>query len=92
MTCGAFGEDPDMVRAMAPVEHVHDGIPPILLMHGDQDGIVGAEQSRRLHAALLGAGVDSTLEITPGADHCFVGTPIQPHLDRAVDFLARHLL
>ncbi|QFG68633.1 alpha/beta hydrolase [Ornithinimicrobium pratense] len=87
-----FGDNPAMVRAMAPIEHVHDGIPPVLLMHGDRDGIVDAEHSRRLHAALRDAGVDSTMEITPGADHCFLGTPIQPHLDRAVDFLAGHLL
>ena len=87
-----FGDDPDMVRAMAPIEQVHDGIPPSLLMHGDRDGLVDAEHSRRLHAALRDAGVDSTLEITPGADHCFIGTPIQPHLDRAVQFLAGHLL
>lgn len=87
-----FSEDPAMVRAMAPVEQVHDGIPPVLLMHGDRDGIVDAEHSQRLHAALRAAGVDSTLEITPGADHCFLGTPIQPHLDRAVGFLAGHLL
>lgn len=87
-----FGDDPDMVRAMAPIEQVHDGIPPSLLMHGDRDGLVDAEHSRRLHAALRAAGVDSTLEITPGADHCFIGTPIQPHLDRAVQFLAGHLL
>ncbi|WP_181010002.1 alpha/beta hydrolase [Ornithinimicrobium sufpigmenti] len=87
-----FGDDPDLMRAMAPIEHVHHGIPPVLLMHGDQDGIVDAEHSRLLHAALRDTGVDSTLEITPGADHCFLGTPIQPHLDRAVTFLAGHLL
>ena len=89
---GAFGHDPEVLRAMAPVEHVHPGIPPVLLMHGDQDSVVGHDHSERLHAALLAAGVDSTLEITPGAEHCFLGTPIQPHLDRAVAFLGEHLL
>lgn len=87
-----FGDDPTMVRAMAPIEHVHDRIPPVLLKHGDQDGMVDVGHSRRLHAALRDAGVDSTLEVTPGADHCFIGTAIQPHLDRAVAFLAQHLL
>lgn len=88
----SVAHDPQLLRAMAPIEQVHGGIPPVLLMHGDQDTVVGVDHSERLHAALLGAGVDSTLEITPGADHCFIGTPIGPHLDRAVDFLAEHLL
>lgn len=87
-----FGDDPALERDLSPVEQVHDDIPPVLLMHGDQDELVGVDHSERLNAALQAAGVDSTLEITPGADHCFVGIPIQPHLDRAVDFLARHLL
>lgn len=88
----AFDHDPEVLRAMAPLEHVHPGVPPTLLMHGEQDGIVGAEHSVWLHQALLAAGADSTLELIPGADHCFIGTPIEPHLDRAVDFLGHHLL
>lgn len=87
----AFGHDPAVLRAMAPAEHVHGAIPPTLLMHGDSDGVVGVGHSERLHAALLEAGVDSTLAITPGADHCFIGPPIGPHLDRAVAHLQAHL-
>lgn len=86
-----FGDEPDLARTLAPIEQVHPGIPPVLLMHGDADGVVPAQHSELLHAALLEAGVDSTLEITPGADHCFIGAPIQPHLDRAVAFLGEHL-
>lgn len=87
-----FGPDLAMLPAMAPMSQVHERIPPVLLMHGDRDGVVDAAHSERLHAALLAAGVDSTVQITPGADHCFLGAPVQPHLDRAVDFLAAHLL
>ncbi|MGO0578071.1 alpha/beta hydrolase family protein [Ornithinimicrobium panacihumi] len=71
--------------------HVHQGAPATLLMHGDQDSVVGHEASERLHAALLAVGADSTLELTPGAEHCFIGTPIEPHLDRAVAFFRSHL-
>lgn len=88
----AFGGDPEMLRSMAPAEHVHDSIPPVLLAHGDRDGVVDAGHSRRLHDQLRAVGVDSTLEVTPGADHCFLGTPIEPHLDRAVEFLRDHLV
>lgn len=89
---GAFDGDRELVRQMAPIEQVHGDIPPVLLMHGDADSVVGVDHSQRLHQALCAAGVDATLEVTPGADHCFLGTPIEPHLDRAVSFLRQHLL
>lgn len=87
----AFGQDPELLRQLAPIEHVHRDAPATLLMHGDQDSVVGHGASERLYQALLAVGADSTLEITPGAEHCFIGTPIEPHLDRAVDFLGSHL-
>lgn len=68
------------------------GIPPVLLMHGRADGLVPVKESEALHTALRDAGVDSTLEITKGADHCFIGAPIEPHLDRATEFLRDHLI
>jgi acetyl esterase/lipase len=86
-----FGGDAWLEAALSPVEQVHPGVPPVLLAHGRDDGLVPVGESERLHAALLHAGVDSTLEITDGADHCFNGTPVQPRLDRAVRFLAGHL-
>jgi acetyl esterase/lipase len=87
----AFGGEPSLGTALSPASHVHPGIPPVLLMHGRDDGLVPVGESERLHAALREAGVDSTLEVTDRADHCFVGAPVEPHLDRAVEFLARHL-
>lgn len=88
----ALGADPSLADALSPITQVHTGIPPTLLMHGRDDGLVPVSESEQLHAALREAGVDSTLEITDGADHCFIGTPIEPHLDRAVGFLRGHLL
>ncbi len=86
-----FGGDASLRTALAPLTQVHDRVPPVLLLHGGADGVVPATESERLHAALGAAGVDSTLEVTEGADHCFVGTPVEPRLDRAVAFLAQHL-
>ncbi|QDO88721.1 alpha/beta hydrolase [Ornithinimicrobium ciconiae] len=88
---GGLGGDLAVVRDLSPVTQVHPGIPPVLLMHGRDDGMVPATESELLHQALREAGVDSTLEIIDGADHCFIGTPIEPHLDRAVAFLGQHL-
>lgn len=87
----AFGGESSLAAALSPASQVHPGVPPVLLMHGRDDGLVPVGESERLHAALLDVGVDSTLEITDGADHCFVGQPVEPHLDRAVDFLRAHL-
>jgi acetyl esterase/lipase len=63
--------DEDLARAAAasPRSHVHAQAPPVLLMHGDRDGLVPEAQSRALHAALLEAGSDARLLILAGANH-----------------------
>ncbi|MCB1015986.1 MAG: alpha/beta hydrolase [Acidimicrobiales bacterium] len=44
---------------------------PVLLVHGEDDGLVAAEQSERFGAALEAAGVDVTTSILPGEPHAF---------------------
>lgn len=66
LLCGGQG------RAASPLSHVHRGAPPFLLLHGDADRVVPAEQARLLDAALRASGVPSSLVITPGGGH---GTP-----------------
>ena len=62
--------------------HVHPAAPPFLIVHGDRDRRVGPEQSRRLHRAVVAAGVSAELLLLPGADH---GGPAfdQPQLHEA---------
>ncbi|GAB3360297.1 hypothetical protein GCM10027300_32260 [Modestobacter lapidis] len=60
---------PDEARAASPVSHVHPGAPPFLLMHGDRDGLIPAEHSRRLFHALRTHGVDTALWLLHGANH-----------------------
>jgi acetyl esterase/lipase len=43
--------------------------PPFRLLHGDVDTAVFLTHSQQLHAALQGAGADSSLLIVAGADH-----------------------
>ena len=40
-----------------------------LLIHGDRDGLVSAQQSRAMHEALVAGGVDSSLVLLGGANH-----------------------
>lgn len=83
----------ELAVAASPITHVHEGAPPCLLVHGDADGEVPVSQSLRLHELMLDAGVDSTLRIVPGADHCFVGYPDVPGLlKESVDYLGSRLL
>lgn len=77
--------------AASPMLYVSPGDAPAFIAHGSADRTVSPARSERLHAALRKAGVESTLEIVPGAGHDFrqVHTP---HIDSLVrGFLARHL-
>jgi acetyl esterase/lipase len=60
---------PEAARAASPIAHVRADAPPLLLVHGDADGLVAIEHSRRLHAATLAAGGRSSLLIVAGANH-----------------------
>jgi acetyl esterase/lipase len=86
---GPIGERLDLARAASPVTHVRPGAPPFLLQHGDADTWVPVGQSIALAAALRAAGVPVELEIVPGADHFFGGSPdVEGIFGRAVDFLS----
>jgi acetyl esterase/lipase len=64
---------PELARAASPISHVHAGAPPALLMHGDSDAMVPADQSIRFARALTEAGGTATLELVPGASHFWDG-------------------
>jgi acetyl esterase/lipase len=81
---GPVTDRPEAARAASPVRQVHAGAPPFLLLHGEADRSVPCDQSRRLHRALVGAGVDVALHTYPGADHLWLGSP-----DVAADALRR---
>ena len=66
---GAVTDDLALARRASPVHQVSDARGPILLIHGEADGLINAEQSRALHRALLDAGGDSELLLLAGANH-----------------------
>jgi dipeptidyl aminopeptidase/acylaminoacyl peptidase len=66
------------------------GLPsiPIILIHGDPDGSVPVEESRRLAAALTGAGRPTAVIVEPGAGH--VGILTTPRtIDALLELLRR---
>ncbi len=65
----AVGDDPELARHASPVAHAAAARGPILLIHGDGDGLINVAQSLALHDALRGAGGDSQLLVLPGANH-----------------------
>ncbi len=79
----AVGPESPLTRFLGftPAEHREDaeranlcryakaGSPPFLIAHGDADTVVGFGQSRRLHDALINAGVRADLIVMSGADH-----------------------
>jgi acetyl esterase/lipase len=79
---------PDDAERASLCRYVTPASVPFLIAHGDDDHRVGIAQSRRLHAALLGAGVRAELVVIPGADHGTAEFDQQPLHERTLDFLA----
>ncbi len=82
-------EVPDLARAASPVTHAHAAAPPVLLLHGDADDLVPAEQSVRMAEALRAAGAPVELELVPGARHLWRDADTESIMDRSVTFLRR---
>ncbi len=87
---GPIGEHLDLAEAASPVAQVRADPPPFLLQHGAADTWVPCDQSVRLARALEAAGGSVELEIVPGADHFFDGSPdVEAIFERALSFLVR---
>ena len=62
-------EVPKLAADASGIDHVTSDDPPFLIMHGDKDPGVPIEQSQKLHARLVNAGVNSRLHVVIGAGH-----------------------
>jgi acetyl esterase/lipase len=90
MLGASAAQDPEKARLASPVTHVRGDAPPFLLLHGDADVLVPAQQSRRLRDALQAVGASATLELVAGYNHMFTGMPddeLEALLDRTTTFL-----
>ncbi|PPF38020.1 alpha/beta hydrolase [Rathayibacter sp. AY1A3] len=74
-------------QVASPLSHVRADAPPFLLVHGDSDWIVPAQQSEALASALIARGVSTELVLLPGVNHVFMnGNPV-PEVERGLRFL-----
>lgn len=63
--------DPEAWSRASPLEQVHAGAPPFLLLHGTHDSLVPIGMARDFAAALREAGAEVALAEFPGAQHAF---------------------
>jgi len=85
LTEGLFGvpyeENPGLWKSGSPLFYVKAGDPPMLLVHGDSDGLVPLAQSTVFDEALTRAGVPHQFLVVKNGDHGFKpkpGTTIDP--------------
>ena len=68
-------EVPDLLRMANPITYIDANDPPMLLIHGENDGIVIVQQSEYLFEALQQAGVESEFVRVKNADHGYPPNP-----------------
>ena len=91
---GPLRKNVDKVIQANPLTYISKNAPPFLIVHGDSDVVVPADQSQILYKALLKVQVESALHIVPGAGHGFAGASRKQldDIDRmVVDFFNRYL-
>ena len=67
-TKAAFGPS-DADEATQPLNHIRADAPPMLLIHGEKDALVGVHNSQKLAAAISEAGGTATLKTYPEMTH-----------------------
>lgn len=87
---GAGPEDPQWIEA-SPIFRITSDAPPFLIFHGEEDDVVYPEQSKRLHEALLEAGVPSEMETLPGEGHSFTLDGFNHILRRSLAFFQERM-
>lgn len=88
---GIVRDRPEIARQAGALHHASKGDAPFLILHGDDDRTVPLDQSERLHARLVEAGVPSTLRIVEGAGHGGAGFDTPEVKATVREFLDRHL-
>lgn len=67
----SVADAPDLYRLGSPLDQVHPGAPPFLVVHGEFDSIVLPEESKQFTRALNEAGVEASFFEVLGAQHGF---------------------
>lgn len=72
---GAPTRMPARYHAASPIDNVHCGSPPTLLIYGNRDHVVDIRSARRLRDALRSCGIDVKLLELPWTEHGFEDVP-----------------
>lgn len=92
-TAAYLGCDPRACEQVAadasPMSHVDGSAPPFLLLHGLDDHIVPAGQSRAMESRLRAAGAVVETVYYRGADHSWIGASPDSTRDVTLDALQR---
>ena len=59
----------DIGKPLSPIFHLHPGVPPTLIYHGDADTLVPLDQSQRYQAHAREVGPTVELVVHPGGKH-----------------------
>jgi acetyl esterase/lipase len=69
---GGWPQDaPDMYELTSPINHVHPGCPPTLLIQGNHDVVCSMDATRALYAKLVESGVPAINVVFPWTAHGF---------------------
>jgi dipeptidyl aminopeptidase/acylaminoacyl peptidase len=89
---GDASDDRDQLASTSPARHADRVRAPVLIAHGEEDPVVGVEQSRKMADALEAAGVAVETHYYPNEVHGFIDERdrIDFH-EKLADFFARNL-
>jgi carboxymethylenebutenolidase len=71
--------------------HGFTRMPPVLILHGEQDRVVPVTEATRLQRLLERSGTPNEMKIYPGAGHGFNGAQFLDAGQRTIQFLHRYL-
>ena len=90
-TNGGILTHPERAAKANPINYLSKTTPPFLIMVGDEDNRVPANQSELMHDALINKGIDSTFYILKGAKHGDAPWEQEAVSKIIIDFLGKHL-
>lgn len=80
-----------LARRVSPLSHVHEGAPPVHIIHSDADRVVPYDHAVRLRDALEEVGADVELVTLPGGVHGFLDEAEQGRVKEVVVRFLREL-
>jgi acetyl esterase/lipase len=79
-----YWEDPEAHHRNSPVHNVHNMTTPLLMAHGDKDGVVEFFQATEFYNFARRAGKQMVLLVYEGEDHGFTKKPNQIDYHRRI--------